>query len=153
MLSSVVGLKDLPLGDLIQAVWTDSGWLHAELDNWREEKWTHGHRFLTQLNTRPSPLFVFKWLTVKEDEENTSGNRRRYTHLLVRTHTPHIHRTLVETLPGHNPPPLCPQIHIPARLCHWNPVSAVADAVHLILTRLRDYHKKKKRKEDMNRQP
>ena len=44
------------------------------------------------LNTLPSFysiffFFFFQWLPVKEDVENISGKRRRYTHLLVSAHT------------------------------------------------------------------
>lgn len=49
------------------------------------------------LNTLPSfysIFFFFQWLPVKEDVENISGKRRRYTHLLVSAHT-HTHTQAV----------------------------------------------------------
>lgn len=56
------------------------------------EKWTHCHPSLTQHSTHSLPFilfffFFFQWLPVKEDVENISGKRRRYTHLLVSAHT------------------------------------------------------------------
>lgn len=50
----------------------------------------------THHNTLPFILF-FKWLTVKEDGENTSGKGRRYARLLVRTHIHKHTRMLTRT--------------------------------------------------------
>ena len=58
------------------------------------EKWRSGLTVIPRLlNTQHTPFllfyffFFFQWLPVKEDVENISGKRRRYTHLLVSAHT------------------------------------------------------------------
>lgn len=66
--------------------------------SWREEKWTQCHPFLTQHSTHTLPFILFfKWLTVKEDGENTSGKRCRHTHLFVRAYT-HTHTQMLAVL-------------------------------------------------------
>lgn len=126
----------------LQVMGRDSLRSHTELAGEGKEKWTHCHPFLTQHSTNTLPfLFILKRLTVKKDEENTSGNRQTDLYFYRHARTRNTHKTLcVETSPAP-----CLQFHIPVQLCHWNPLWAAAATAHLILTRLWDDHRESTR--------